>query len=231
MTKQAKLPSGGMLLTLTAAIQKASEISLDPNNIALLDQIKAEGAKQVAAKNAADDAKTGKSGLWGNCVKLAEIVAAATEPNEREMVFTIVARDLLEGEGTNTAKMYASTAKDVLVKLHTEQGKTFEAIAEASYGDIRKMLKPDLNPEFTQRFAELAKRLKYVGRKSDKAASLELLSNLEEFVNAVYNPLKAAADAKSAAAEAAKTLEANKQQAPSDGATVETVAKQEAVAG
>lgn len=231
MTKQAKLPSGGMLLTLTAAMAKAQEISLDPNNIALLDAIKTEGAKQIDAKNAADAAKTGKSGLWGNCVKLAEIVAAATQSNEREMVFTIVARDLLEGEGTNTAKMYASTAKDVLVKLHTEQGKSFAEIAEASYGDVRKMLKPDLNPEFTQRFAELSKRLKYVGRKGEKAASLELLSNLEKSVNAAYNPLKAEADKKSAAAEAAKTLEANKQQSPAEGATVETVAKQEAVAG
>lgn len=231
MTKQAKLPSGGQLLILTAALAKAQEISVDPHNIQLLADIKAEGAKQIDAKNAADAAKTGKSGLWGNCVKLAEIVAAATEPNEREMVFTIVARDLLEGEGTNTAKMYASTAKDVLVKLHTDQGKSFDEIAEASYGDIRKMLKPDQNPEFTQRYAALTKKLKYVGRKAVKEDALSLLAKLESIVGEAYNPLKAAADAESAAAKAAKTLESNKQQAPSEGATVETSAKPEAAVG
>lgn len=228
MTKQAKLPTASLLLALTAAMQTAENIRLD--NVELIDRIKAEGQKQVAAKNAADDAKTGKSGLWGDCVSMAEIVAANVPATEREMVFTLVLRDILEGEGTNTAKMYASTAKRVLTVLHTDQGKEFSELREASYAEIQKMLKPDLNPEFTQRYTELVKQLKYVGRKAEKAASLELLAKLEDEVGKAYRPLKAASDAKTAAAKAAAELESNKQQAPETGAVVETVAKQEAQA-
>lgn len=212
--------SNALMLAIASAMSAAN--SIREEHAELLEAIKAEGSKQVDAKNAADDAAMGKGTLWGNILTLAE-ACSVVKPEDREMVFTMVARELLEVEGTNTAKMYASRGKNVLVKLHTDAGKTWAELKEATYAEIGAMLKPDANPEFTARLKELTKRLKFVGRKGSKGDTLALLDTLEAAVGVAYNPLKAAADSKSAASKAAKELEANRQAAPTEGAQTETV--------
>ena len=227
--KQAKLPQGSVMAAIVQAVTIGEQVKAE--NADLIAKIKEQAAKQVDAKNAADAASTERKGLWSNVLLLAENVAAAAPSKDtRQMVFDIVAADLLESETANTAKMYASTARNVLVKLHTEQGKTFEELHEATYPEIRKMLNPSKNPEAEQRIAELVKRLKYVSRKGSKDDVSALLDTLENEVAALYNPLKQQADKESAAAKAAKELESNRQNAPTEPAATETVAKPEAIA-
>lgn len=228
-TKQAKLPAGSVMAAITQAVTIGQQLLSEQQ--ALIEKIKEQASKQVDAKNAADAASTERKGLWSNVLLLAEHVAAAAPTKDtREMVFNIVAAELLESETANTAKMYASTARAALVKLHTEQGKPFDALHEMSYGDIRKELKPANNPDADNRIAELTKKLKFLSRKGDKVKVSALLDALEEFTAAEYNPVKGEADKASAAAKAAKELEANRQNAPAAPAATETVAKPEAVA-
>lgn len=227
--KQVKMPDGSLLAAITKAVAIGEQVKQD--NADLIATIKEQAAKQVDAKNVADAASTERKGLWTNVLMLAEHVAAAAPTKDtREMVFNIVAADLLEGETANTAKMYASTARSTLIKLHTEQGLEFSDLQELSYGDVRKLLKPDANPEGVKRNAELNKRLKFIIRKGDKAETLALLGELESAVEPLYNKLKQKADSDSAAAKAAKELENNRQQQPDQPAVTETVAKPEAIA-
>lgn len=229
MSKQVKMPEGSLLAAITQAVTIGEQVKAE--NADLIAKIKEQAAKQVDAKNAADAASTERKGLWSNVLMLAEHVAAAAPTKDtREMVFNIVAADLLEGETQNTAKMYASTARSALIKLHTEQGIGFDTLQEQSYGDVRKLLKPDANPEGVKRNAELNKRLKFIIRKGDKAETLALLGELETAIEPLYNKLKQKADSESAAAKAAKELESNRQQSPEQPAVTETVAKPEAIA-
>lgn len=227
--KQVKLPAGSVLAAITEAVRIGAEVKAE--NADLIKKIQEQAAKQVDAKNASDAAGTERKGLWSNVLLLAEHVAAAAPTKDtRAMVFDIVAADLLESETANTAKMYASTARNVLVKLHTEQGKAFAELQEASYPDIRKMLNPPKNPDAEARIAKLSKELKYLSRKADKEKLSALLDSLESSVSTLYTAVKGEADKASAAAKAAKELEANRQQPPSQPAATETVAKPEAIA-
>ena len=103
------------------------------------------------------------------------------------------------------------------------KGKALEEFADKSYKEVREAFKSTKDAELLADIAEAGKRLRYVakhGTEEEKTALYTLLAAVQH----AYNPVKARKDKASVAANADATLRDDKQQAPNEGTTVETVA-------
>lgn len=196
-----------------------------------VQRIKEKVAVATDAKNAADHGKTAKDGIWAETLAVVGIVADLTKdsPKLREQVYSDVMGGFMakDSDGkASTAAAYASTGRNVLVKLVTDRGMSVAAVKEKSYADVRKLLRPTANAEAEGIADKIAKAARYVAKNGNKHGGEAAAKRLEAVWTALephYNAVKAAKDAKTNAAKAAKELEANRQQRPAEPMQTETV--------
>lgn len=212
-----------------------------------LEAIREANGKATEVKNVADTASGIKSTIWENAFAIARYIGenADIPKAERVQYFRDVMAEFLaapmQPDGKpgklTTAGQYASTAQKVLGTLVTEQGKSWDDLAGKPVADIRKMFRDETDRVLLDQLSEATKQARYVikhGTKAEKAALVTqkieqdgetvVVPGIFDTIANLYQPVKARKDAKSKAAQAAKELEANRQQHPSEATTVETVA-------
>jgi hypothetical protein len=204
----------------------------------LLAKIREDNAKLTDASNAADEAGTHRGTLWNDTLAIAELVfnATADAPSLRTIIYSEVMGEFLGSETRNTAKAYASTAKNVLVKLWTDGDVSVDDVKAANYSEVRAMLKPAGNPQADADADDIRKMVGYVKRYGDKNGNGEgntenavtRLERIKAAATTEYNAVKSDKDSKTQAAKAARELKELQQQGPREAGTVET-AKPEAV--
>ena len=212
-----------------------------------LEAIRELNGKATEVKNVADTANGIKTTIWENAFAIARFIGenADIPKTERVQYFRDVMAEFLtapmQPDGKpgklTTAGQYASTAQKVLGTLVTEQGKSWDDLAGKPVADIRKMFRDETDRVLLDQLSEATKQARYVikhGTKTEKAAlttqKIEedgetiVVPGIFDAIANLYMPIKARKDAKSKSAQAAKELEANRQQHPSEATTVETVA-------
>jgi len=227
-------PLAGMKLADMAKIGIIAQAIL-PQAEPLLAKIREDAERVTNAVNAAGQAGTDRSSLWTDTLAVAELVYNATTetPSLRGIIYSEVMAEFLGSQERNTAKAYASTAKNVLATLWTEQGKTPAEVKKASYAEVRTMLRPVGNPQADADMESIRKMLAEIRRFGDKFAkgteeapenSATRLARIRAVVEPEYNAVKSERDKASAAAKAARELKELQQKAPREAGTVETVA-------
>lgn len=186
----------------------------------------------VDAKNAADHGNTLKGSLWSHvfavAAKVAELTTDATDT--RYQVFTdALAEFLIPATGADgkpvklsTAGQYASTGRKLLLHV-TDTGEDIAIYADKTRKDVMQAFKDTKDAALLDKVAEANKRLRFVvkhGTDAEKEALVALL----EMATDLYNPVLARKDKTKRAAQADATLRDNRQQQPTEGATVEMVA-------
>lgn len=203
----------------------------------LLDSIRTHSEAIATAKNAADTRTGEQSGLWKDVAAIAKQVTQAVKAAGLEdwagYVFSVAVAPVMphdddEGKRAATVKSYLSTGKNTVVRLllpETVEPEKFDAM---TYRDVRAALNPPKNPGANKTRDTIRKQVAYIARWGDTNGN-DASNNASTRMDAIaaetlkhYNAVKTAKDAKSAAARAAKELEAGRQQAPSEAGTVET---------
>lgn len=201
-----------------------------------LERLRELDAKSVAAKNVAGE-NTGTMGsiwelVYGITTKIHD--ATTDSPETREQMFVDALDEFMnppipagvDKVKVTTAGQYASTARKLLVKV-TEAKADIHEFDGKSVKDVRQSFKAADMLARLETAAGISKELRFIA-KYGKADDLIAIS---EAVRVVYNPIKAARDAKSKKGEAAKAIPELQQQAPAEAGTVETVAAELADAG
>lgn len=182
----------------------------------------------AAFKADADDARTD---TWGHVIAIVGAVADATAdaPTLRDLVYTYTMGEFMKDKERSTAKSYASTGRQVLVKLLTEQKMDFQKVSGMKYSEVRDALRPPKSAEQqeAENVAATAKeRLTFILRNAGKNGGdvLGRVQRIAEAIEREYNPVKAAKDAGTKQAQAAREISDLRQQSPREGSATETVA-------
>lgn len=202
-----------------------------------VDAIKDKVKTATEAKNATDNGKTAKSGIWAETLAVVKIIADATKDAKggkwREQLFTDVMgefMDVKEGEKPSTAKAYASTGRGVLVKLLPRM--SIADVEAKTYADVRKLLSPVKNPEAEGIAKRIGEQVRFILKHADKHGgkdkAVARLDAIAAEVQEHYDAVKTAKDATGKAAQAAKELEANRQQRATEASVTEVTAAPEA---
>ena len=201
-----------------------------------LEAIRAQAGTLIDAKNVADVASNVKKTLWEHFYNAACKILNCEDVavDEREQTFADAMEEFTaiatNPDGTKakatTAGQYASTAGKMLahVSLATT-AETIEDFEGKSVSDVRKALKGNEDAELYTAIQEAAKRLRFIVKNGTADEKAELETVFASIVSK-YNPVKARKDKASVAATADATLRDDKQQAPNEGTTVETVASE-----
>lgn len=204
---------------------------------AVLESIRNHSEKLVEFKNASDQKSGEQTGLWSDVAKVSRAVAEAAKSAGMEAwagyifemaVQPVMPRDDDEGKRAATVKSYLSTGKSAVVNLLLNGKMDGEKLETLKYSEVRQAIKPPANPGADAMRDDLRKQIAFIAKHGDKFGNdaennaQSRLSAIRAAVEPHYNAVKSAKDAKSAAAKAARTIEGDRQQAPSEPATVET---------
>ena len=199
-----------------------------------LEAIREQAGTLIDAKNVADVASNVKKSLWEHFYSAACKILNSDEvaADEREQTFADAMEEFTaiatNPDGTKakatTAGQYASTAGKMLA--HVSLATTAESITDfegKSVSDVRKALKGNVDADLYTAIQEAAKRLRFIVKNGTAEEKAEL-DAVFAIITSKYNPVKARKDKASVAATADATLRDDKQLAPNEGTTVETVA-------
>ena len=228
-TKKTDL-SGLSLDELIAFKQRTAEIAAACREE--IDAIRRLDGGLRDAKNVADHANTERKSLWGSVFAVAAKVYDATEkePSIRYEAFTdALSEFLIPATGPDgkplklsTAGQYASTGRKLLMHC-TDKHVNIAEYADKSREDAMADMRDKSQAKREEAAREASKRLRYIikhGTEAERVALDTLITDVEK----VWQPVKLRVDGKKAAAKGAKELADNRQQAPTEPATLETVA-------
>ena len=200
-----------------------------------LEAIRNDQAQVKAAAEGMTEAQKVRTDLWSHTLAIVGIVAEATAdtPSIRDLTYSAIMGEFLKAEKATTAKAYASTGRNVLVRMLTQEKVPFEKVQEMSYADVRNaMKKPPTREqaENAERYKKVREQLSFIMRHADKHGTEQeqrtatRLARIAETIEKEYNAVKSAFDRSKKQNQAAVELADLKQQSPREGATVETVA-------
>ena len=220
--KLTDLASFGRVAKIAEAVQQAAAEALE----AIRED--AEGLQNAADISA--EAADARKDLWANTLSVVGVIADATKeaPEYRGLIYNFVMGEFMTEKTRSTAKAYASTGRNVLVKLLTERKVPLADVQAASYSEVRTMLNP---PSAEQAEARklvdgIKKQLGIVARFGDKygnEAAAVRLARIAEAVEREYNPVARAKEADTSKEKAAREVADLRQTSPRESGNVETV--------
>jgi hypothetical protein len=196
-----------------------------------LEAIRADANNLAEVAELSADAADARKDLWANTLAVVEAVADATAdaPEFRGLVYSFIMEEFMSEKTRSTAKAYASTARNVLIKLVTKERRDIATIKEASYADVRKMLNPPSaeQTDANARLDGIKKQLAFIARNAAKyggEATAARLDRIAAVVEKEYNPVFRAKEADSPKEKQAREVADLRQSSPRESGNVETSA-------
>lgn len=220
--KLTDLSSFGKVAKIAEAVQ-----ALVADSLAAIRE-DAKGLSDVADINS--EAADARKDLWTNTLNVVGAIAdqTADAPEFRGLIYNFVMGEFMAEKTRSTAKAYASTGRNVLIKLITDKRVPIADVKAASYAEVRTMLNPPSaeQAEAAAVVADLKKRIGFIARFAGKYGNdtaAARLARIAELVEREYNPVFRAKEADTAKEKAAIGIAELKQSSPRESGNVETV--------